>query len=124
MSFQTDLRDAIADGVKAAHDAFGETASYTNRDQVAVTGLSIRAGRETSEFKKYQGLEVEVVGRQFEIARQTSFPPSNGIQVGDAITFDSKVYRVDAWEDMTGGIEAAFRIQTSRTVPKKAGLGE
>jgi hypothetical protein len=122
MSFRTDLRDLMAASAKAAQDVLGDTVSYTNRAASAVTGLTAHPGPESRELAEAMGLRIEQTAREFEIPRQTSFPPSDGINIGDKVTFDSKDYRVERWEDISEGYEALFKLSCSRMVASKAGI--
>jgi len=122
MSARTDFRDQFAAVAKIAQDVLGDTISYTNRGGSAATGITAHPGPESRELAEMMGLRAEMTAREFEVPRQTSFPPSDGINIGDGVTFDSKVYRVERWEDISGGYEALFKLQCSRTVASKVGI--
>ena len=51
--------------------------------------------------------------RGFEVYQQTGFPPTNGITIGDMITFNTYDYRVDSVLDVAG-LGKTFQLNTTR----------
>jgi hypothetical protein len=113
MSVRTDFRDDLASTVKDALDGLGDTATYID-EGTTVSGLTVHPGAESKELAEVLGLRAEKTARKFMMPRQTGFPPTAGITIRSRITFDSKDYDVERWEDISGGYEAVFRLYGSR----------
>lgn len=120
MSQRTDWRDTIAAVAKDSYDMLGDTVTYID-EGTTVTGLTAHPGPESKELAAVLDLPAEKTARKFDIPRQTNFPPTAGIAIRARVTFDSKDYDVERWEDISGGYEALFRLMCSRDQVTSAG---
>lgn len=86
MSFRTDLRDAAALVHYELSTELGVTLTYTAKGGSPVTIYGIPTGVDgtTVDLFNLQNSESRVT---FNIAKQTSFPPTYGIQEGDSMTW-------------------------------------
>lgn len=121
MSFRSDFQSQVSEAVKAVYDALGDTVVYKNRAGTSYT-LTANVGPEEIELDEYAGAGAERTSRLFSIPKQTSFPESTGVNVGDLITFQSIDYRVDTIKDSSGGYRAVWELQCIRTQPTKLGV--
>jgi len=114
MSVRDEFQSVAANAAKEILELLGDTVSYTNRNASAVT-LSAHPGAESTDLSFEMGHDAETIARPFLIPKQTNFPPANGVNIGDGITFDNKTYRVELWRDISGGYGALFRLECVRT---------
>ena len=69
MSFKTDLRDAVSQAAKDVLDAVGDSASWTNQNNTAIT-VSCDAGPMSQETREELGIDQEATARTFLIPSQ------------------------------------------------------
>lgn len=113
MSFNTVLRDGVANGFKQFYRAMGKTISYTHRTDSAVTLYAdSRPGDVITG--DVLGADTRQTKRTFFIPRQTNFPPTNGIQIGDAIVENSVRYLVERATDDGDNLTPQFEVVTVR----------
>ena len=124
MSFRTDLRDAAALVHYELSTEFGVTLTYSSKGGSAVTVYGSPTGLDgkTLDLFNLQNAESRV---SFNIARQTNFPPTYGIQMGDAIVWaqdevTSVTYRVEMGSN-PDGIGAVYDVQAVNLHVQKAG---
>lgn len=111
MSFSTDLRDACADAAKQILTTLGETVTYSHRGAATVS-VKCAVGDLAKSIAVEMGIDVENTEAVFTIPKQTSFPPTNGISVGDEIVFNSITYDVVDFKNDSPG--AIFSLQCER----------
>jgi len=97
---------------------YGEAVTYTNRDGSAVTGLYAIVGPESKELGDELGITTEETARTFLMpGGQTGFPPTNGVNVQDIITWDSKVWEIKRFK--RDSLNANFSLDTVSTQAAK-----
>lgn len=118
MSIETDIRDTTAAAVKEACRLFS-TCSYSHKGGTATTGLYCVPGAIEKTSTSVHGSDAEVQRRRFAMPYQTSFPPSNGIEIGDEITYANVVWRVVDYD--TDAVGAVYRMETEKVKQRKIG---
>ena len=118
MAFRDELQTDVAEAVVDVLQDLGATIAYKNKeeDAVNVTGAPLDIGLTLGEFLD---IETEETERVFLVPKQTSFPPTDGINYGDTLTFDSVPYQVERWEVDDVGI--LYAITCSRPRGHKMG---
>jgi hypothetical protein len=97
MSVQTDIRDAAAKAAYDIHTVLGETFSYSNRGAADVTLYGF-FNEPTTTNENVLETETALTEIRLDVARQTNFPPTNGIACDDQITRGTVKYYVTAFE--------------------------
>lgn len=69
MSFRTDLRDACAAAAKDILDAVGDSATWTNQNNTAIT-VACDAGPMSQEMREELGIALEATARTFMVPAQ------------------------------------------------------
>lgn len=119
----TIARDGHAKGVYLGHRAVGfrDNLLFSNSGEAPVT-LSGDPGTHAGNRGKVLDLDADLKDREFEIAKQTNFPPTNGIREGAQIWFPATVtdyyWEVQSWngEDMASDdVAAVYKVQARRT---------
>ena len=114
MSARTDLQATVRAAAIEAATAWGEAITYTNRDGSAVSGLYAIPGPESKELGDELGITTEETARTFMIpGGQTNFPPTNGVNIDDFVTWDSKKWEVKRYS--MDSISANHKVDTVHT---------
>ena len=118
MSFRTELQTDAAELVVDVLGDLGETIVYRNKEAstVNVVGSPLDSAFGLAEVLD---IEVEENQRVFLVPKQTGFPPTNGINYGDTLTFDSVNYQVESYA--VDDVGALYAITCSRSRPHKMG---
>ena len=111
MSFSTDLRDACATAAYQILTVLGESVTYSHRG-AATINLKAAVGDLAKEMAGDLGMDVEDTEAVFTIPKQTSFPPTNGISIGDEIVWNSITWDVEDFKSDSPG--AIFGLKCSR----------
>lgn len=97
---------------------YGEAVTYTNRDGSAVTGLYAIVGAESKELGDELGITTEEIARTFVMpGGQTNFPPTNGVNIQDIITWNSQVWEIKRYK--RDSLSANFSFDTVSTTAAK-----
>lgn len=91
MAVETSLRRMSASAQKAVYRVLGSTIQYGNRGAAAVT-LYADQDEETKSISPEIEIEIELSRRVFFVPYQTNFPPTNGVSIGDEITWSGAIY--------------------------------
>lgn len=124
MSWKTSVRDAAAAAAKAVLASVpGESVSYSQKSGTAITGLKAFPGKTEVTFDYLNDILCEIKKRRFYIPKQTgsaAFPPTNGPNIGDVISYDSISWVVTGFS--VDSIDAGYNVDTEAAQASKAGV--
>ena len=118
MSVHSSIGTSKAQAELAVAKARGTTATYTHRAEYPVT-IYCRWFNDVKTNSDPLSTKAEESIRRFRIALQTSFPPANGISLGDVLTVNEIEYSITRVFD-EGGYGTVFDVDAIRTQPVKA----
>jgi hypothetical protein len=119
LTFRTDLLDNAAALALQVCQQFGAQAYYGNKAVANVT-IWLAPDTVTRDSGEAVGAEADLTTQRFFIPKQTSFPPADGIQINDTITYPTTAaykYIITRWEG--DGVGAGFTVDTVRTKPTR-----
>lgn len=118
----TIARDANAKAAYLGHRAIGfrDNLKFSNAGEAAIT-LSGDPGQNTGAGGAVLDADADLNDREFVIAKQTNFPPTDRIRKGAQIWFPASetnyYYEVQRWEaegEASDGVAAVYRIIARR----------
>lgn len=125
MSVLNILRNAGATALLQTLRSLNSTGAYSNREGAGVTVYLDPGDGEVKGLTDTLGLSTEETECAFTVPYQTGFPPTGGINVGDTITFRSRVYEVRMARGKgpigDDGAYTAYVISAVRVQASKAG---
>lgn len=118
MSFESEIRDLAA---KSSLEFCKQLTpgAFSHKGQSPVT-IYLSAGPERHELRIEGNHSVEFAVRDFFVPRQTSFPPTEGVDPQDTITLLGSVWSIGPFE--LDSVGAAYVMEGSKLQPQQLGV--